>query len=142
MMVGRSTRLTMLDDYLTLLSEELDLEPPLSLNDQKEVIFSISDKDILLKDLSPGFYCHAPITPLPEKKREDIFMQIMQANLLGQGTGGSIIGSDQDEKNLTLSLHIPYEINYSTFKEKVEDFVNYLLFWQEKIESIEKEALL
>lgn len=132
----------MINEYLSLLSEELSIDPVLSLNEQKESYLSIAGKDILIRDLVPGFYCYAKITPLPEKKREDIFMQIMQANLLGQGTGGSIIGCDKNEKNLTLSLHIPYEINYSTFKEKVEDFVNYLLFWQDKIESIEKEALL
>ena len=58
----------------------------------------------------------------------------MRANFLGQGTGGARIGLDPNEKFLTLSCGFPYEMKYQDFKEKIEDFANYLLCWRAEIE--------
>ena len=54
----------------------------------------------------------------------------MKANFLGQGTGGATIGLKEDESFLTLSLSLPYEMNYRAFKDAVEEFVNYLEYWK------------
>lgn len=64
----------------------------------------------------------------------------MHANFLGQGTGGASIGIDQDEKSLTLSLAIPYEVKYETFKEHLEDFLNYVGYWRDQIEAFKKKV--
>jgi len=65
---------------------------------------------------------------------------LMKANLLGQGTGEQAIGLDHEEKSLTLSCIIPYDINYKEFKEKIEDFVNYLDYWRLESEKMKKNA--
>ena len=83
----------------------------------------------------------ANISPCPYEEREDLFIYLMRANLLGQGTGGSRIGLDEEEKNLTLSLGLPYDMNYHAFKEAFEDFVNHLIYWRDTVAKFEKNAI-
>jgi hypothetical protein len=40
---------------------------------------------------------------------------------------------------LTLSHGFPYEMNYQAFKESVEDFVNYVVYWREEVSKFERE---
>lgn len=89
---------------------------------------------ILLKDIEPGLYFSSRLSPPPKKDREDFFIYLMKANFLGQGTGGSVIGMEKDENYLTLSLTLSYEVSYNMFKENLEDFLNYVEFWQGEIE--------
>lgn len=133
----------MLRQYLELLCSELEIEPAPKLNEQKFYPFRFSE-DLLvqMRDLEPGVAMHANICLCPETKKEDLFIYLMRANLLGQGTGGSRIGLDANEKFLTLSRGLPYEMNYQLFKESVEDFVNYLFYWREEVTKFEKETIL
>ncbi len=133
----------MLRDHLKQLCEELKIEPVPKLNEQKFYPFRFSDEVLVqLRDLEPGLSLHAKICPCPEGKREDLFIYLMRANLLGQGTGGSRIGLDPDEKFLTLSRGLPYEMNYQVFRESIEDFVNYLIYWREEVTKFEKETYI
>jgi hypothetical protein len=133
----------LLRDCLEKLYDELEIELKPKLNEKKLFSFRLrGDVQVDLKDLEPGVAMHSKICPCPEKKREDLFIFLMRANLLGQGTGGSRIGLDPEEKFLTLSLGLPYEMNYQSFRENLEDFVNYLIYWREEIAKIEKEESL
>lgn len=67
-------------------------------------------------------------------------MLLMKANFLGQGTLGGAIGIDDEEKFLTLSLTLPYDVNQRTFKEAVEDFANILDFWRDEVARFEKNS--
>ena len=129
----------MLRDYLEQLCKELAIEPIPKMNEHKIYSFNIGDQTVRLKDLDPGVAMQGSICPCPERKREDLFIYLMRANLLGQGTGGSRIGLDSDEKFLTLSLGLPYEMNYQSFKENFEDFVNYLIYWRDEVTKLERE---
>jgi hypothetical protein len=100
------------------------------------------DIQVQLRDLEPGVSMQADICPCPKTKQEDLFIFLMRANLLGQGTGGSRIGLDNQEKSLTLSFGLPYEMNYQSFKENFEDFVNYLIYWREEVAKFEKETIM
>src|SRR5271163_4516856 len=116
----------MLREFLEKLCKELTIGSIPKLNEQKIYPFRLGNESISLKDLDPGMALQARICLSPKKKKEDLFIYLMRANLLGQGTGGARIGLDADEKLLTLSLGLPYEMNYQVFKESLEDFVNYL----------------
>ena len=96
--------------------------------------------NLFIKDLDPGALFKANICACPQKKRETLLIKLMQANLIGQGTGGAVIGLDKQEKFLTLSLALAYELNYRAFKESLEDFINYLVFWNEEVIKLQKEA--
>ena len=67
-------------------------------------------------------------------------MYLMKANLLGQGTGGATLAMDENENFLTLSLVLPYDMNYKTFKDALEDFANYLDFWKAELIRHQKTA--
>lgn len=129
----------MLREFIKQLCKELAIGIP-KLSEKKIYPFRLtSDVEVALKDLEPGVAMQAQICPCPKLKREEIFIYLMRANLLGQGTGGSRIGIDQDEKFLTLSLGLPYEMNYKIFKEALEDFVNYLIYWRDVVTKFERE---
>ncbi len=69
----------------------------------------------------------------PVRNKEDFFLLLMRANFLGQGTGGSVLGMDKEEKYLTLSSIIPYDVDAKRFKELVEDFVNFVDYWRDEL---------
>ncbi len=131
----------MLKDFLSRLHSDLKRTDVFSFDEkEKSVTFSPREGiDLFLKEMEKGYYFHAKIIACPQIKKEDLFLYLMKANLLGRGTGGSSIGLDPQE-NLTLSHSLAYELTYTEFKERIEDFVNYLLYWREEVEKFERQA--
>lgn len=94
---------------------------------------------VTMRELSPGVVLRSQVGTCPKEKRETLFSLLMHANFLGQGTGKMDLGLDADEKFLTLSAPIPYEIDYRDFKEKLEAFANFSAYWTEEIERVKRE---
>lgn len=131
----------MLKEHIKELCEELEIREIPKPNEKNIYSFEVvKGVPIEMKDLNPGVFLKGKIDECMKEKREDLFIALMQANLLGQGTGGAAIGLDGDEKFLTLSLALPYEMNYRAFREYLEDFVNYLLYWRSYIQKAKEEA--
>jgi hypothetical protein len=131
----------MLEQYLSQLTQELELPLPAPQDDHGLRHLSINPSlRLALQALDPGFHLSAVIGPCPAERREDLFILLMRANFLGQGTGEAVIGLDREEKLLTLSLTVPYEVSYKAFKERVEDFANYIDYWREELENYQKTA--
>ena len=129
----------MLPNYLKQLCEELTIPSVPKANEEKLIPLRIGKESLSLKDLEPGVSLQGSICLCPQQRKELLFIYLMRANLLGQGTGGARIGLDAEEKFLTLSLGLPYEMNYQTFKETIEDFVNYLIYWRNEVAKFENE---
>ena len=126
----------MLKDFLGQLCVELDTSiPEIAENHKAELQFG--EVNLILGDLKPGISLHASIAPCPKNRKEELFIQLMKANYLGQGTGGARIGMSSDELHLTLSLGLPYEMSYRVFRETFEDFVNFVLYWRTELEKFE-----
>lgn len=106
-------------------------------------LITISEtEEVWVKDLNPGVFMQSIITSnIGSASREEFYMYLMAANFLGQGTGGSVIGLDPEEKYLTLSLPINYEVNYKMFRDKLEEFLNYLSYWRKEIQEYETRQL-
>jgi hypothetical protein len=93
---------------------------------------------VWVKELNPGAMLKTVIRPLSlDLDKETLFSYLMKANYIGQGTGGGIIALDPEEKTLTLSLIMPYEVNYRIFRDRLEEFINYLEFWKSELERLE-----
>ena len=122
----------MLEKHLDQLGKELGLAVPPP-DPQNLRTLTIGKVGVMMKELDPGIYFQALIAPVPEKKQEELFMLLMKANFLGQGTGGSTLGLKEDESYLTLSLALPYDMNYKAFKEALEDFVNFVDYWKNQV---------
>lgn len=109
-----------------------------ALKNTQKTKFSISlseEEEIFVDDLEPGLFLHVLLGTNILGTREDLYIHLMHANFLGQGTGKSIIGLDPEEKYLTLSYLFPYEIDYTIFKGMLEDFLNYSTYWKEYIQN-------
>jgi hypothetical protein len=133
----------MVQGFLEKLCADLSISPIPKLNEKKIFLLNFSPETrVALADLRPGVSMSAEIAICPKKQKEDLFMYLMRANLLGQGTGGARIGLDKDEKHLTLSLGLPYELNYGAFKEAFEEFVNHVVYWRNELMKFEKNELL
>jgi len=126
----------MLEKYLRQLIAEFNLDALSPLDENQMFSLKLNDFEIALKQLDPGIYLHSKIIPfLPEYRKEATLSLLMQANFLGQGTGGSTLGLTEDESFLTLSLGLAYEMNYKEFKDVIEDFLNFLDYWKVKLTS-------
>jgi len=121
-------------DYLKELCEDLNLDPNLKKTELGRFILPlVPSLSIEIKGLDPGVYFFSPIEPCPKIKREELFIQLMKANLFGQGTLGAVLGLTPDENLLTLSSDFPYDMNYQAFKDSLEDFVNIVEYWKAEI---------
>jgi len=124
----------MLEEYYAQLCEELQLPVPFFDPKTPVIKLALDVKLILeLRKLETGMYLHTRLPEIPENDKELFLEHIMSANLLGQGTGEGVLGLEQDEKFLTLSAAFPYEMDYRTFKEKLEDFANIAAYWNTEI---------
>lgn len=133
--------MVLIKDLIPSLCSEMNISEVPEENEEKiSTLLFTEGVTLYIQDLSPGFYIWTTIVSCPTKNKEDLFMHLMEANLFGQGTGGSVISLDENEKFLTLSLALAYEVNYKEFKEAVEDFVNYVLYWRSEIEAILEKA--
>ena len=124
----------MLEHLLKTFIDQMELGEIPTKDEQGAYLIKISpEMHVSVKQLDPGLFFHSPLAALQEQKREELFMFLMKANFLGQGTGGGAIGLDDNEKFLTLSLVIPYDMNYQTFKDSLESFANYVDYWREEL---------
>jgi hypothetical protein len=93
---------------------------------------------VWVKELTPGVLLKTAIGPLSlDSEKETLFAYLMKANFIGQGTGGAIIALDPEEKILTLSLIMSYEVNYRIFRDRLEEFINYLEFWKSELQRLD-----
>ncbi len=135
-------RLTILDHHIGTFEKEF-VQPQLFHKEGERDYWLMTSHTpkIDIKYLDPGVLMTCPIAQIPEKDLEVFFMHVMSGNYLGQGTGRGWVSLDPTEKFLTLSLAIPYEANYVEFKEMLEEFLNYLIYWKEQVETfIKKQA--
>lgn len=102
-----------------------------------------SSPQVSIKELDPGAFLSARILPIPkEENKEALFIYLMKANLMGQGTGGATIGIDPSEKFITLTLILSFELSYRIFHESLEDYLNYIDFWKEEITTFMEKGLI
>jgi hypothetical protein len=123
----------MLEKFVSEICSELPIEASTKDADQWVHLTVNPTLRVSVKALDPGIIFSAPIGEPPLQKREDFYMLVMKANFLGQGTGGGTLSLDGDEKLLTLSLALPYDMNFKNFKEHLEDFANFVDYWKQEL---------
>ena len=133
-------------DYLKQLCEDLNLPTKLEKNESGFFLLPLTDPlQVSVKGLNPGVFLNSSVSPCPKINREELFIKLMKANLFGQGTLGAAIGLDPKQNILTLSLQLPYDMNYSHFKESVEDFTNIVDYWRVEVDThvkLNKEGIV
>ncbi|MCH9811414.1 type III secretion system chaperone [bacterium] len=100
----------------------------LTLEDGKEIILAEKDTTIFLFTK----LCHFTETSIPSP--EDFYMFAGKANhpfVAGDVT----ISLSPDEKFLTLTMLIDYEVNYKMFLDLLEDFANAVSYWEKELKT-------
>ena len=124
----------MLENHLKQLSSQFSF--PINLDKDVEgcVYMQIDQQTVLaLKELSKGFVCKSDVSLLPPGDQEDLLSLLMRANYIGQGTKGGVLALNETAQMIIFISSITHEYNFREFKEKIEEFVNYLNYWKTKI---------
>lgn len=128
----------MLEDYIRQLSEDYGVtsekvsEKSYRLMVENGVLCEIS------QEKSSPILLRATVSACPERNLEDFLREIMRASLFGQQTGGATFSLDSSGEMLVLSLLMHPTLEYRTFYEKLEDFLNYVDYWKNKVIEYEK----
>jgi hypothetical protein len=120
-----------LQGLLEELAKLLEMPPPSAQNKEPALTWNITaSHELHFSMIGPEPSVSCIIGKLPEGNREDFYLLLMRANFLGQGTNGFVLGMDKEEKYLTLSSKIPYDVNVKGFKDYIEEFVNFVDYWR------------
>lgn len=124
----------MLEELIYNLLKDIELSTkPAKIDPNTYQVDLNSDLSITIKKIDPGYYLQMAICEVPDLQAETLFISLMEANLFGQGTGGGVLGISPDGQNFLFSKKILQDINYQEFREKIEEFVNYVEFWRMEI---------
>jgi hypothetical protein len=129
-----------LQSLLTTFCKKYHLAEPKEDGDKNYHIDFSSQISFYLKQLNTGFYAQSYLCPCPKENKEEIYMNLMSANILHQKTGKGVIGMDFKGNFLLLSVAIPYAVNEREFHEEIEEFVNYVIFWRKEIRKLIQES--
>lgn len=134
-----------IQEFTEKIIQILNLQQGAHPDEDKMYTLDLGD-DLIVRysDLHPGVYMVSHLGPLSDKSREVWAASIMHLNLFGNGTGGGVIGYDEEIKLLTFSEAVPYRLQFGEFKDVLEDFINYVDFWKNEIKKAEnnKSSLL
>ena len=133
-----------IETLLERFKQRLGLKAPL--NKSEEGVYHLDfppDYHLSILPLSMGLFLSSLMVPIPkEGGKEALYIYLMKANLMGQGTGGGAIGIDPTGSFFTFSQNLRLEVDESTFKEAIEDLLNYTSYWREEITNFYQERVL
>lgn len=125
----------MLDACIKKLQEEMELTQPLSTEFPGSYVIPLEEGlAINISSLGAGgcvLSCN--LTACPKQKEDEFFTLALLGNLFGQGTGGAILGLNDEGNLLTLTKEIDYNVEYKDFKDILEDFINSVDFWRQEV---------
>jgi hypothetical protein len=132
----------MLDRFMLELSKELEMEPPFAPEPTGIYLYRLDEElAVEISEMKPqGVMLYCMICPYKKGKEGELFELMMIGNLLGQGTRGATLGLNEGGEKLTLSRNIDYPIDYATFRDLLEDFVNVVNFWHEQAQGVASSA--
>ncbi len=88
-------------------------------------------------------HIYSAIGIIPLEGKEALYTKILEANLFGQGTGGATFAIDPNLSEVILfkSLNIE-KTDYQDFANELEEFVNWVATWTEKIKSSDVQEVI
>lgn len=122
-----------LDVYMRQLAAELEVEGSLATETLGEYKIPIADNlAVTITATNEGVAFSSLLAPCPKIKREPFFTHALLGNLFGQGTHGAVLGLRDEGQSVYLSHTLNSGIDYKTFRETLEDFMNSAEYWRGK----------
>jgi hypothetical protein len=131
----------MLEKFLKPLSQELGIKD-YAPTDQNQYELAFIQGNVTISQLEQKILLKGIIGECPKVDSESFILKIMEANLFGIGTRGAAIGLKENENLLTLSLALDYNSSYKEFKEKLEDFISVMTYWQTVASNTEEREIV
>lgn len=126
----------MLDTFMQQLMKDMEVEGSLATEVPGVYAIPVDENvSVFVSSIPRGFTLRCQVAPIAPENEEIFYTHVLQANLFGQGTDGSILGLDSEGKQLILSREIDYNIEYKEFSELIEDFLNSVDFWREEAQA-------
>lgn len=124
-----------LQDLMRELSSRLGIdEIPLNQDGGGQIV--VDDEfaiDIARDEEGRGFQFAATVGPVPQHEREAVFAELLEANLIGQGTAGAALALDREMDEIVLCRSIRQdELPFEAFEQELSDFVQVLRFWRKR----------
>lgn len=126
-----------IQEYTERLIEALGLRDQVHQSENQIYSFELKGNLVIqFADLHPGLNLMSFLAPMPDVEKETFLMSLLRVNLFGSGTGGGVLGYDDEAKLLTFSMAKPYLLSYQQFKESIEDFINYVELYKEELRKV------
>ena len=126
-----------LESALAELAQNLGIGE-LQLDDDGGCLLGIDDDHLVEIESAtdqPGFFLTATVGPAPRLGREAVFAELLQANLLGQGSGRACLALDGDLDEIVLCRYVDREdIDSETLAQELEAFLALLEAWKARHE--------
>lgn len=120
-----------LETFVQEFASEMELDGSLPLENSGTYVLPLEDDvKVLIASVPEGFSLACTLAPCPQANKEAFLTKALLGNLFGQGTRGAVLGLNEAGNMVTLSKIIDGSVDYKTFKEALEDFVNTVDFWR------------
>ena len=129
----------MLKDYLQQITLDLDIDEDINSEQSNEFNLQLDENinvTLIIHDEHKNIFTFfSSLGKIPAGDHEEFYVELMSANLFGQGTGGAVL-SINSQNQLVLAQTFSYEINYQDFRDFLEEFVNHVDFWKEELKKL------
>lgn len=123
-----------LPDLIKELQKDFELKEPFAENPPG--VFDVPvDEDVMVtvREVPGGMVLSASFVDMPLGKEEELYLNLLYANLMGQGTRGAILALSEDGRRLILSRVIDYDVNFKEFRDIFEDFISTVDYWRDEV---------
>ncbi len=80
-------------------------------------------------------YVHSFIGLAEDYDAKTLYQTLLDANVLGRGTGGASFGCDAESGDIILSRSFDLEeLTFVKFKTAFQEFLNYVEYWTDRLE--------
>lgn len=122
-----------LEPLLKELEKEYQLKKPFDQIARGVFVIPLDDDiQLYISQNNDGILFNATLIEAPIGKEEELYMTLLHANLMGQGTKGALLALTDDARKLTLSRLIEYDPSFNDFKDMLDDFIDSVDFWCEE----------
>lgn len=131
-----------LNTFIPLLIKELGSKNPNALDTNTPGVYSLpagENLTVILSDIDNGFMLNCHIAPFPKENAEELLVEVMYGNLFGRETSNAILSLSNDTNELTLTQVVDYQLDYSSFKNILEEFLNTIDFWHGELATKSKK---
>jgi hypothetical protein len=136
------------EELLQLVSEQLSLDPPLALDEDRTCELVFDDRvwiEFYVSEDGSVINICTMVSFLPEDPKLRMAVQelLLSANLFGRGTGGANFSVDSENQEVVLTSVLELEqTDVEEFTKVIENLINFQTYWSAKLAPEELEKTL